>query len=103
MAILYQCNGLERANPRWHTNQSLSITMMTDFPIINTPAVLHMKSTPYGFYKSTDMKAVASTFTFIYTYICTNKALNQCTRQIHTLDPKINVYFQQNISGTALY
>lgn len=44
MALLYQCNGLERANPQWHTNQSLSITVMTDFPIINPPAVPHMKS-----------------------------------------------------------
>lgn len=48
MALLHQRNGLERANPRWHTNQSLSITMMTDFLIINMPAVLHMKSTPYS-------------------------------------------------------
>lgn len=45
MAPLYQCNGLERANPHWHTNQSLSITMMTDLSIINIPAVPHVKST----------------------------------------------------------
>lgn len=49
MALLYQCNGLERANPHWHTNQSLSITMMTDFPIINNPAVPHIKSYPHSF------------------------------------------------------
>lgn len=44
MALLYLRNGLQRANPRWHSNQSLSITVMTDFSIINTPAVLHMES-----------------------------------------------------------
>lgn len=68
MALIYQCNGLERANPLLHANQSLSITMVTDSPLINAPAALHMKSTPYGVNMSADMGNCtdATTFSFIF-------------------------------------
>lgn len=70
MALLYQCNGLERANPHWHTNQSLSIMMMTDFPIINMPAVLHMKSTLIvSTSMSVDTKTLDNLKGFSFTFI----------------------------------
>lgn len=101
MAPLYQSNGLERAHPRWHTNQSPSITGMTDFPIINTPCCAAYEITPCGFCRSFGRESAARRYN-IYIYTCGSKSAKSMhsAKQIYSQDSQI--IFSRIYSGVCV-